>query len=199
MKSRKRNRMKGFDYSSNNLYFVTNCVKNNKCCFGNVIPVGTSRDLSVHSQIHHSDFHHSEIHHPNNQNSKINNSDLKYVMQLNQFGLVVEEKINWLVEQYKYVDIHNYIVMPNHFHLILEIDSLKVNTNDVKIKSLSSLIGALKSTASNQIHELGFINFSWHRSFHDHIIKDENAYVKILNYIDLNPQKWFEDKFFNSF
>jgi hypothetical protein len=51
MKNHKRNRMKGFDYSSNNLYFITNCVKDNLCCFGNVISdadIGTGCDLSVH-------------------------------------------------------------------------------------------------------------------------------------------------------
>ena len=45
MKNRKRNRMKGYDYSSNNLYFVTSCVKDRVCCFGNI--VGTARDLSA--------------------------------------------------------------------------------------------------------------------------------------------------------
>ena len=47
MKNRKPNRLKGYDYSQNNLYFVTNCVKNNLCCLGRVIAVGTGRDLSV--------------------------------------------------------------------------------------------------------------------------------------------------------
>ena len=45
MKNRKRNRMVGYDYSQNNLYFVTSCVKNMECCFGDVVLVGTGRDL----------------------------------------------------------------------------------------------------------------------------------------------------------
>lgn len=191
MKNRKRNRMIGFDYSSNNLYFVTNCVKNNICCFGNVIsnsPVGTSRDLSVHSENHHSE----------NQNSILNNLEVNYKMQLNHFGKIVDERINWLMEQHKYVEIHIYVVMPNHFHLILEIDSLRVNTKELKIKSLSSLMGALKTTSSKQIHDMGFEDFSWHRSFHDHIIRNENEYNRISNYIDLNAQKWFVDRFYKS-
>src|SRR5512140_2999432 len=47
MKERKPNRLKGYDYSSDNLYFVTSCVQNRICCFGEII-VGTGRDLSVH-------------------------------------------------------------------------------------------------------------------------------------------------------
>lgn len=185
MRKRKLNRLKGYDYSKNNLYFVTNCVKNNLCCLGNVISVGTGRDLSVHN---------SENHHPENHHSEI-----KYEMELNPFGLIVEEKINWLMIQYPYVEIHNYVIMPNHFHFILEINSLKIKNAAIKIKSLSSLMGALKSTSSKQIHDLGFEDFAWHRSFHDHIIRNEKSYQKISKYIDLNPQKWFVDKFYLKF
>jgi REP element-mobilizing transposase RayT len=203
MKKRKSNRLKGYDYSKNNLYFVTNCVKNNLCCLGNVISVGTGRDLSVpHPEIHHPEIHHPEIHHPEIHPPEIHhpenyNSNNDFMVELNEYGLIVDKKINWLQNQYEYVEIHNYVVMPNHFHFILEIDSLKVKDKEVKIKSVSSLLGALKTTSSNEIHKLGFEDFAWHRSFHDHIIRDENSYQNISNYIDLNPQKWFQDKFYN--
>jgi REP element-mobilizing transposase RayT len=176
MKNRKSNRMKGFDYSSDNLYFVTNCVKNNVCCLGRV-SVGTGRDLSAH----HPKNHHAEI---------------ECKIELNQYGLIVDEKINWLMSQYEYVDIHNYCIMPNHFHLIIEINSQNVVGKEIKIKSLSSLMGAMKTTSSYQIHELGFKDFAWHRSFHDRIIRDERAYNTIFNYISNNPANWLKDKFF---
>src|SRR5690606_41538956 len=50
LKRRKRNRMKGFDYSSDHLYLVTICVKDMLCCFGEIIEV-TSRDLYVQEDI----------------------------------------------------------------------------------------------------------------------------------------------------
>ncbi len=210
MKKRKSNRLKGYDYSKNNLYFVTNCVKNNLCCLGRVISVRTGCDLSVHnSEIHNSEIHNSKIHNSKIHNSKIHNPEIDYTVELNQYGLIVDEKINWLMRQYKYVDIHNYVIMPNHFHLILEIDSNllknKISEDDSertahelsvpKIKSLSSLMGALKTTSSSQIHKLGFEDFAWHRSFHDHIIKNEQSYQNIFNYISNNPNKWNEDRF----
>ncbi len=191
MKTRKTNRLKGYDYSKNNLYFITNCVKNNLCCLGDVFPVGTGRDLSVH-------------HPPNNPmddssnnpaNDSHSNSIIDFEMKLNKYGLIVDEKINWLQEQYPYVEIHVHQVMPNHFHLILEIDSLKVKDLEIKIKSLSSLIGAMKTTSSKLIHDAGFIDFQWHRSFHDHIIRDEKSYLNIFNYIINNPNNWKKDCF----
>lgn len=57
-------------------------------------------------------------------------------MNLNEYGEIVEQQIIWLEEQYQYAVIHNYTVMPNHVHIILEIDSLKVKETAVKIKSL---------------------------------------------------------------
>lgn len=191
MKIRKKNRMKGFDYTSDNLYFVTSCVKNNDCCLGRVIPVGTGCDLPVQNpQNQNPDYQLSKKH------LHLKSSEINYVVELNQYGLIVDAKIKWLKDQYPYVDIHNYIVMPNHFHLILGIDRQKDDQNSLKIKSLSSLIGALKSTSSSEIHNAGYKRFAWHRSFHDHIIRDENAYHNIFNYISNNPNNWFKDKFY---
>lgn len=180
MKNRKRNRMKGFDYSSNNLYFVTICVQDMVCCLGNIIPIaseGAGLDLPVSMPA------------PEEKSQKI---------ILNRYGSVVKERLIWLEQQYEYVILHNFVVMPNHVHAIIEIDSLKIKNRvqipseqmEIKIKSLSSLIGAFKTTASKKIHELGYLKFSWQRSFHDHIIRDEKAYTNINNYIHENPDKW---------
>ena len=175
MKTRKQNRKFGYDYSQDNLYFVTICVQDRKCCFGNV--EGTGRDLSVHD------------------------ADCKpsAKVELNEFGIIVYNQWKWVENQYPYVYLHSFIVMPNHFHGILEIDrtgrDLSVLEN-VKIKSLSELIGAYKTTSSKKIHEAGLFDFSWQRSFHDHIIRNDISYERISNYIDTNAERWKADTFF---
>lgn len=186
MKNRKRNRLKGYDYSQNNLYFITSCVKNMECCFGHVLSVGTGRDLSV-------------------LNPDINNPvERKSEMILNNYGIIANNQLEWLENQYPYVILHSYIVMPNHIHAVIEIDSNTIKavqenseTNeDVKIKSLSQIIGAYKTTSSKLIHQADYIDFAWHRSFHDHIIRNEKSYLNIVNYIENNPNKWMLDKFY---
>jgi putative transposase len=186
-KNRKGNRLKGYDYSRDNLYFVTPCVQNRWCCLGNI---------------------------------------LNGVMHKNQYGEIVEKQWFWLMEQYPYVVSHAFIVMPNHAHGVLEIDRNRVRTGrdlsmdmdnedvgtgrdlslrlrypsippPMKIKSLSELMGAFKTTSSKHIHLAGLQGFSWQRSFHDHIIRDDFAYEKICNYIDTNPLRWNEDMFYN--
>jgi hypothetical protein len=63
-----------------------------------------------------------------------------------------------------------------------------------KIKSLSELIGAYKTTTSKLIHQIPFPHFAWQRSFHDHIIKNERAYRNIYQYITQNPAMWDRDR-----
>jgi REP element-mobilizing transposase RayT len=180
-KNRKRNRMAGYDYSQNALYFITICVKDRICCFGKVV---------------------------NGQ------------MECNEYGDIAHLQWQWLFSQYPYIVSHAFVVMPNHVHGVIEIDDSRVvgagrdlsvrdlsvlservgagrdlPLQSIKIKPLSQLIGAYKTTSSAKIHLAGMPDFNWQRSFHDHIIRDEKAYLNIVDYIKNNPKKWAEDCF----
>ncbi|MNF24354.1 hypothetical protein D3C84_49480 [compost metagenome] len=197
MKNRKRNRMQGYDYSKNNLYFVTICVQDRKCCFGNISvgTVGTGRDLSVHVNSCASMNPSISANPSTSMNPSIVVDPYISIMQLNQYGSIVQRQWEWLASQYPYVVLHSFIVMPNHFHGILEIDSSLVSDGTIKIKSLSELVGAFKTTSSKQIRLAGYKDFAWHRSFHDHIIRNDISYCKISNYIDTNALRWKGDVF----
>ena len=192
MKQRKPNRLEGYDYSQDGLYFITSCVKDMVCCFGNII-VGTGRDLS------------------NKVNDDLRTGrDLSLPgpqMILNIYGKIAQEKWLWLGEQYQYIRLHEFIVMPNHIHGIIEINSvgtgrdLSIKDNDgeftifPKVKSLSGIVGAYKMTVSKDIHSSGYPEFTWQRSFHDHIIRDQKDYERISHYIINNVNTWDSDKF----
>lgn len=156
-------------------------------------------------------------------------------MTLNACGQIAEEQWYWLEEQYLYVKSHAFIVMPNHMHEILEINrefisnqhhpsvwttrelsvqigkgrdlnrESSLHTDGMKIKTLSELMGAYKTTVSKHIHLLTdakgsnpYADFRWHRSFYDHIIRSEASYNRIMGYIYMNPSNWGRDKFFQS-
>ena len=188
MKNRKRNRLQGYDYAKNNLYFVTICVQDRNCCFGNV---GTGRDLSLHDDCGET-LRGNKNHNPSIQLPHENK------MILNEYGTIAHGRLEWLEKQYEYVLLHSFIVMPNHVHAIIEIDSNLIGNKEFKIKSISELVGAYKTTSSKLIHLSGFDNFSWQRSFHDHIIRNEKSYATISNYIDTNADRWNTDTFFEN-
>lgn len=39
-------------------------------------------------------------------------------------------------------------------------------------------------------------NFGWHSRFHDHIIRNSESFERIQNYIEENPARWEDDKFY---
>ncbi|MFZ5551885.1 MAG: transposase [Bacteroidota bacterium] len=164
-------RKKGFDYSNSAYYFVTCVTKNRDRCFGKI------------------------------KNRRI---------ILSKNGKLVKKQWHWLEKQYPYIKSHAFIVMPDHIHGILEIERTKKITKirnyekseiseyeflytlqpHLKIKSLSELIGAFKTTSSKIIHLEGYKDFGWQRSFHDHIIRNPTSYKLIKTYIWTNPFRW---------
>ena len=118
-------------------------------------------------------------------------------MILNEYGEIVKERWLWLQDQYNYVKCCEYAIMPNHFHGILIIDTIVGAGRDLplqKIKPLSELIGAFKTTSSKLIHQTGLNEFRWQRSFYDHIIRNESSLNNIRQYIRQNPLNWDTDK-----
>ncbi len=60
--------------------------------------------------------------------------------------------------------------------------------------SLASIVRSYKSAVSKEARKIK-PSFKWQTRFYDHIIRDDQAYIRISNYIDNNPRKWGEDKF----
>ena len=123
-------------------------------------------------------------------------------MVLNQYGHIVKKQWSWLFEQYPYIQSDDFVVMPNHLHGILCIvgnarDSVG-NGRDrslrYKIKSLSELIGAFKTTSSKLIHNAGLSKFQWQKSFYDHIIRNDADLNRIRQYMGDNVYQWPNDR-----
>jgi REP element-mobilizing transposase RayT len=61
--------------------------------------------------------------------------------------------------------------------------------------TLSSIVGGYKSAVTKHANRLK-LDFAWQPRFYDHIIRDEQSFRTISNYILNNPQSWAQDKFF---
>ncbi len=126
---------------------------------------------------------------------------------MNSFGEIVADQWRWLHEQYLYLTMDEFVVMPNHFHGIVNIsdivrDSAVGNGRDrsphtddgpQKIKSLSELMGAFKTTSSKHIHQRGLPFFQWQKSFYERIIRNDHELLRIREYIQTNPLRWETD------
>ena len=89
--------------------------------------------------------------------------------------------------------VDKYVIMPNHIHLLLSIE----NSNGTSWapsptnNQISLAISTLKRFVNK---EIGCNVFQ--RSFYDHVIRNQIDYNEIWEYIENNPAKWLEDKFY---
>lgn len=106
-------------------------------------------------------------------------------LELSKIGEMVETCIETIPKIYPSVVFVQHIVMPDHIHLILLLDSLRDNGRQVAAPTISRIISQFKRTSSINA---GF-NF-WQKSFYDHVIRNEKEYQRLMKYIELNPIRW---------
>jgi len=173
-------RAEWWNYGWNAAYFVTICTQNRECYFGDAI------------------------------DGKI---------KMSEIGIIAEQE--WFktpaIRPDMNIKLDEFIVMPNHIHGIIKIgdnqynkrnavinDDIETNTNaqsDTKnkfapqSKNLASIIRGFKSAVTNQAH-LIHAEFAWQSRFHEHIIRNEESFHRISEYIRNNPAKWQTDQFY---
>ncbi|MBQ9915476.1 MAG: transposase, partial [Clostridia bacterium] len=108
-----------------------------------------------------------------------------------------EQIIKTLPGRY-HISIPKYVIMPNHIHLIIEIDDERraIRESPLQRSVIDQAMGYLKMNVSKRIHRT-YNEKIWQRSYHDHIIRTEKDYRKIWEYINTNPAKWEEDCFYH--
>ena len=111
-------------------------------------------------------------------------------INLNPIGEEIEKSINYINDYYDNIKIVKHIIMPNHIHLLIEINNQTGGHGD---PPLQSIIGQLKSYTTNKYGKQ-----LWQRSYYDHIIRNEEDYLNVWEYINNNPAKWTEDKYYNN-
>ncbi len=152
---------------------------------------------------------------------------INHQMALSKMGLIVKSELLKTFEIRKNLKLHQYIIMPNHIHLLMEIkyqinnNINYVNCRDVaryvstnqsnistenknfskispKANSIASIIRSLKSAVTRQINPKT-VFFAWQPRYHDIIVKDKKQYFTTKNYIQNNVINWEKDKFYNKF
>lgn len=110
-----------------------------------------------------------------------------------------------LENRYSCVKIDKYIIMPTHIHVIFILENEFVEANQPTAgasprPTLIDLIRVFKSLSTRLCNQADNIEGRkiWQTSYFDEIIRNEQAYKQIWQYIDTNPIKWREDRYYNS-
>lgn len=136
-------------------------------------------------------------------------------MQLNEIGKIADKFWTEIPKHFPFIELGNYVVMPNHVHGILIINKINVVDDNVqtlqcnvsteneqmakispKSGTISTIIRSFKSVVTKNAHFI-HADFEWQERFHDHIIRNSESFERIQNYIENNIANWKEDKFYN--
>ena len=148
---RKLNRLAGYDYSQNNAYFITVCVKGKSHILWNAVDHSTTVSIDD--------------------------------IPLSKIGNFADAAINNISQFYPNACVEKYAIMPNHIHMIL---LLTENSGSAaRSPTVSTIINQLKGFITKQV------GYSiWQISFYDHIIRNDEEYRLVWDYIDANPINW---------
>jgi putative transposase len=153
-------------------------------------------------------------------------------MKINDAGNMVLYWWGEMQNKYRNIELHERVIMPNHFHGIIEIKSgsefvganLRVRPNESRPNfesdkgqthrsaptsssssnpSLDTMIQWFKTMTTNGyirgVKEHRWSRFNqklWQRNYYEHVIRDEKSYLEISEYIQANPVKWQDDKYY---
>ena len=114
---------------------------------------------------------------------------------------------NGLEQQYPYVNLDEWVIMPNHLHGIIWIiqndstdrrgGSRTAPTQPIQLsKPLGRLVGAFKTVSTKQTNIFQNTPAAplWQRNYYEHIIRNDADLRRIRQYIRDNPLRWAIDR-----
>ena len=111
---------------------------------------------------------------------------IKNEVVLNDMGVQIEKFILKIASVYEGIFVDNYVIMPDHIHLLLRIEGKKDKLVQPK---LQTIIRSFKTMVTKEIGES-----IWQTSYYDHIVRNEQDYMNVWNYIETNPCRWLKNK-----
>ena len=187
---RKELRLKDFSYSENAAYFITICCRNMEHLLAK-IETETSRDCQAVGVGVLDDPSPPVLTRP------------EFVRTLTGTGEIVERKIVEMSESFSGADIDTFVVMPNHIHLLMSIYQGKGSSrtptptafSETNQKRSNEQIPAFVSYLKRSTNRMSGQKI-WQRGYYDHVIRDYPDYCRIWDYINNNPYRWYEDKYY---
>ncbi len=115
-------------------------------------------------------------------------------MNLNECGKVIYNEWMNLPNRFPKVTIDSFQIMPNHLHGVIVLE-------DGGNAKISEIIGAFKSISFRKCLDIYKkenlkMGVLWQRNYFEHIIRNDDSWKLIDEYIFSNTERWAEDKFF---
>ena len=196
-------RLKGYDYSQEGLYFITICCQDRICRFGDIVganPGGRPEMvLNEYGQIAFDEWAKLPERFPNFE------LDVFQIMPNHMHGIIFLTSVGATLA----VAQNNGGAQNNDD---AQIDDGIQNNDDIQndddiratarvAPTVSDIVGAYKSLVANGCLDIyksknKMMGKLWQRNYYEHIIRNDESYQRISEYIINNPANWTDDKFF---
>lgn len=119
----------------------------------------------------------------------------------NETGMMAGKCWCAIPDHFPRVILDEFIVMPNHVHGIITIGANDIGANNHlplqhgTSRTIGSIVRGYKIGVTKWLRANADVHVVWQRNYYEHIIRDEEAYLKIAEYIQTNPQRWEEDTY----
>ena len=122
---------------------------------------------------------------PNAEGAEVN-------VLLSPIGEIVKACIIDLPSHYTNVSVDHWVIMPNHIHILIQIREEK--GCQARCFDIPNIIGKYKASVTRRVgKDLLFREKLWQSSFFAHVVRGQEDYSRIWNYISGNPSRWLED------
>lgn len=166
-------RLANWDYGSDGMYFITICTKERIGYFGEIEPCDV----------------------PQAQN--LSETRCIASLRMTEIGKIAHDNFEKIPTFHPYVEVDEFVVMPDHIHGILLINkpdkiNWEINKFGSQSKNLASIIRGYKSSVTT-FAAINHIEFLWQPRYYDRVIRSHKEYLNIKGYIKENPDQWYRN------
>ena len=115
--------------------------------------------------------------------------------RLSDIGDIAYTELYKLETRYENIKIDKQVIMPNHIHVIIKINRREQSPRPTTLMDIMCAYKSLTTKCYNKTFGISGRTI-WQERFHDIIIRNEKQYRFICQYIEENPTKWADDRYF---
>lgn len=183
-------RLQGYDYGQNGAYFITICTQNRVHFFGEI--VDNEMRLNELREIVEKEWIRTLELRPD-----MNLEMGEFVVMPNHFHAIIIIGENQYNTQRTDNGNGDGCCCRDAMHRISTTTTITEYKNKFapQSKNLASIVRGFKSSVTTNARKI-HADFGWQSRFHDHIIRDSESFGRIQTYIENNPKKWKDDRFY---
>ena len=103
-------------------------------------------------------------------------------------GEVADKYIRQMDAFYNHISVDKYVIMPDHIHFLFTISGTDGHPGrgvPTRTSASARFVGTFKRFCNKEYGE----NI-WQSRFYDHVVRNQQDYNEIWEYIENNPRKW---------